>query len=202
MADADKNTQPDDESLNWLAFRYVSGEMTDSELVDFEARLAPDSESFSLAACQAVAEAVQLGDVVVAAFDSASASETEPLADLPESRKKSPRRESFARRASIAASVVAAGWMLSGSSPEPALDVVNREDPSITNDDSDAASEMVRFWADADSEVVPGAEEHQLLTAADVPGTLTADVPDWLLAAVQSQQSASDALSEPEVLEN
>src|SRR5215211_1207264 len=44
-----------DDDLDWLAFRYAQAEMSTAEAQTFEARLASD-----LAACEAVARAVQL----------------------------------------------------------------------------------------------------------------------------------------------
>jgi hypothetical protein len=212
MSDAHRNTRLDDEGLDWLAFRYASGELTGSEQAAFEERLNPDSESFSLAACEAVAGAVQLCDVVVAAFDGATESrvksvEKSAISLSPRnspSRKLSRRRDVFARRASIAATlaaVVAVGWMLSDSDGGRTIEVVDVEGPSMVAADQEAASEIVQFWVDSDSEFALGGDE-RLLTPVDVSGTRSADVPDWLLAAVQSQQRTGDALSEPEVLEN
>ena len=210
MADADINTQSDDEGLDWLAFRYASGELTKSEQAAFESRLNSDSESFSLAACEAVAQSVQLCDVVVAAFDARSESVVAPLDEpaapraMSRSWTRSLRRDVVTRRTSIAAAVaavVAVGWMLTSSDRGRTVEVVDAEGTSMVEADPETASEIVRFWADSDSELDLGSDD-RLLTVADVPDTLSADVPDWLLAAVQSQQSTGDALSEPEVLEN
>ena len=50
--------------LKWLALRYVSGEMDEAEVAEFEQQLADDQ-----AACEAVASAVQTALAVQAAFE-------------------------------------------------------------------------------------------------------------------------------------
>jgi hypothetical protein len=47
-----------DRELDWLAFRYIAGELTDGESSEFESRLATDQE-----ACEAVSKAVELAEV-------------------------------------------------------------------------------------------------------------------------------------------
>ena len=66
MQDDPQFTRSD--TLNWLAVRYVSGELEESENREFEQRLADDQ-----AACEAVASAVRTTLAVQAAF------ETQPL---------------------------------------------------------------------------------------------------------------------------
>ena len=207
MSDVTSHNQPDDETLSWLAFRYVSGEMADGELSEFEARLDSGSEAFELAACEAVATAVQLGDAVVAAFEPASwtldSAVSTPVSD--ERPSSSGRRGSFSRRVSMTASavaVVAVGWLLTTSVPEFAVDVSDRTSTLSDDDVSVGASEMVRIWADSVGEVGSNVDEQLLVSTVDVPTVFKADVPDWLLAALQSQQDAANGLTGPEVLEN
>lgn len=47
------------DELHWLAFRYVSGEMSDGERVQFERRLADDET-----ACDAVEQAVEMSEAI------------------------------------------------------------------------------------------------------------------------------------------
>ncbi|MDA1165284.1 MAG: hypothetical protein O3B13_19465 [Planctomycetota bacterium] len=215
MSDVISYNQPDDESLSWLAFRYVSGEMADGELSEFEARLDSGSEAFELAACEAVATAVQLGDAVVAALEPASwtldSAISTPVSD--ERPSSSGRRGSFSRRVSMTASavaVVAVGWLLttSVSVTKVAVDISDRTCKLSDDGVSVGASEMVRIWADSVGEVGEVGEvgsnvdEQLLVSTVDVPTVFNADVPDWLLAALQSQQDAANGLTGPEVLEN
>lgn len=53
--------KPTEHDLDWLAFRYVSGELAADEAESFELRLANDQ-----AACDAVANAVELSQAIVA----------------------------------------------------------------------------------------------------------------------------------------
>jgi len=59
--------KPTEHNLDWLAFRYVSGELTGDETESFELRLADDQ-----AARDAVASAVELSQAIVAAESLAS----------------------------------------------------------------------------------------------------------------------------------
>lgn len=208
MSDINSNISANNEDLNWQAFLYVSGEMPGSEVAAFEDQLDSNSDNWNPTACEAVANAVRLGDAVVQAFDEAPAATTsvpEPVSqsDAPVSRDR------FARWASLLApaiAVVGVGWMLASLHSEPAVkEVVSQPvEPTVvdTADDTAFAGEMVRLWVESESSLGLTADEPQLLTAADVPDTLVADVPDWLVAAVQSQGQPADELSEPEVLEN
>lgn len=57
-----ENRKMIDPELDWLAFRYIAGELTAAERAAFESRLADD-----LAACEAVAAAVAMADGILAA---------------------------------------------------------------------------------------------------------------------------------------
>ena len=56
------------DDLEWLAFRYISGELTDGELSDFETRLAEDQ-----VAREAVARSVQMTHAVVSLAEAETA---------------------------------------------------------------------------------------------------------------------------------
>lgn len=209
----DRETEP----LVWLAFRYVSGEMDDHEHADFESRLDPESSLFELAACEAVARAVRLHDVIT---DAVSAGSVEPshtdrptAVVLPVSGSDEQtvdqlwRRDVLARRISLLTSVAgmaAVGWLLTASGPDVLNEVADRRSQSAQAH-VDEAAELVHFWADTKSDLMPLTDELPL-AAADSPDMLSTDVPDWLLAAVQSREGVSgpieSGLPEPEVLEN
>jgi hypothetical protein len=61
------------------------------------------------------------------------------------------------------------------------------------------SGELVQIWADSGNELLSVVEEIQMPPAEDLPEYFSADVPDWLLAAVQSRDASS---VDPEVLEN
>lgn len=203
MVDTKNNSEPNDESLIWRAFRYVSNELTDQEVSDFETRLDGDSDTFDVAACEAVAQAVQLSDAVTQVF------ETKPKTTTPEtpqlavvdvrSASRTTRHVTIGRRLSVLASsvaVLAVAWMFNNSGIDSDVVVVEPET------DSAVASEIVRSWADSASEVDVIADDQQLMAVVDIPDSMSVDVPDWLLIAVRSQQDFPDAFSEPEVMEN
>jgi anti-sigma factor RsiW len=87
-----------DEPLDWLAFRYVAGELSSDETAAFEQRLADDQ-----AACDAVVRAMQLCEAIALAERSASTRER-PL----------PHRMPMAIRAMLAAAI-AAGVVLTAA---------------------------------------------------------------------------------------
>lgn len=189
MSEVMKKTELNGEPLNWLAFRYVSDEMNDVELVEFESRLNPDSPAFEVAACEAVARSVQLSDAVVLA--------SEPAAQFVagHSSHNAPiRRDVVARRVSLLAAsitVLAVGWALTLPTSSPRLAVVESPAPPQAEYPFDVSGELVHIWASSSHELVSLVEEAQLLPADDLPEHFNTDVPDWLLAAVQSRDTSS-----------
>ena len=113
MSEVMKQSELNDESLSWLAFCYVSGEMSDAEVAAFEARLDPESPSFELEACEAVARAVQLNDAVADAMEPVVHRAPVIRLAAPAASTEDDRRDVFARRVSLAAAsitVLAVGW--------------------------------------------------------------------------------------------
>lgn len=201
MSEVMKQSEMRDDSLSWQAFCYVSGEMSDTEVVEFEARLNPESPLFELEVCEAVARAVQLNDAVAEA--------TEPVVDrIPVVRQASPaasaedgRRDVFARRVSLAAAsitVLAVGWVLTSSPSPQTFEVVDHPSPLSVEDSSDVSGELVQIWADSGNELLSAGEEVQIQPVDDTSEFVNDDVPDWLLAAVQSHNISTA----PEVMEN
>lgn len=203
------------EPLIWLAFRYISGEMNDCEQADFETRLDAESSAFDVAACEAVARAVRLRDVIrddvfreaereAAAVGSVKADQT--LSDSCDRLARG--REVLARRICLLTSAVvvaAMGWLASVSGPGRVDDIADHRNPTGQLP-FDEAAELVHFWTDTKTELKSSSDDTQPLPSLDVPDLLSADVPDWLLAAVQSREESSvlmpSGLPEPEVLEN
>lgn len=196
MSEVVKQSEFEDEPLSWLAFRYISDEMSDAEVAEFEARLNPDSATFELDACKAVARAVQLSDVVTAAVEPAvqHASPSKNISKV--------RRDVFARRVSLLAAsiaVVVAGWALTTVSAPEAIEIVDHPAPLPAEDSSDVSGELVQIWADSGDELLTAVEEAQIQPVEDTSEFVSDDVPDWLLAAVQSHDTSSVS---PEVMEN
>lgn len=216
MSEVFSQSEKETEPLSWLAFRYISGEMNDREHSDFESRLDPESPLFELAACEAVARAVRLHDVITDAVPAGSGESSHaaystpvvlPVSGYDEQAVDQRRRDVHARRISLLTSVAgmaAVGWLLTASGPDVLNDVADRRSQSAKTH-VDEAAELVHFWADTKSDLMPLTDELPL-AAADSPDMLSTDVPDWLLAALQSREGVSgmieSGLPEPEVLEN
>ena len=197
MSEVVKQSEFEDEPVSWLAFRYISDELSDAEVVEFEARLNPESPAFELEACEAVSRAVRLNDVVSEAVESAVQHAA------PSTNVEHGRRDVFARRVSLLAAsvtVVAVGWALTfPTSPKP-VQVVDSPAPlTVVEDPGDVSGELVQIWADSGDELLSAVEEVQIQPADDASEFFSDDVPDWLLAAVQTQDASPDS---PEVMEN
>ena len=195
MSEVMKQSELNDEPLSWLACRYISDEMSDTELDAFESRLNPDSSAFELAACEAVARAVQLNDAVAVASE-AIAQPAPQIAGEPTSR-----RDVVARRVSLVAAsvtVLAVGWALTLPT-SPQREVVYSPAPQSVEPTPDASGELVLMWADSGDELLSAVEDVHTFPADAMQGYLSPDVPDWLLAAVQTHDGS--AIS-PEVMEN
>lgn len=197
MSEVLKQSKLDDEPLNWLAFRYISDEMSEAEVDAFETRLNPDSDAFEVAACAAVARAVQLNDAVAVA----SADDVRPVSQL--TREQTSRGDLTARRVSVLAAsvtVLAVGWALALPVSSPSVEVVDSPAPRPAESPSDdTTSELVLIWADSGDELLSAVDEIHVLPADVMPEYLSPDVPDWLLAAVQTDGGSSTS---PEVMEN
>ncbi|MBC7821327.1 MAG: hypothetical protein IAG10_30945 [Planctomycetaceae bacterium] len=147
--------------LAWLANCYVAGELSVDEAAAFESRLETD-----VAACSAVARAMELNLAIAAAFDS------QPSALSPQPSVISPARWSGATITALAASAVAAA----------SVALMIGYSGSATNGEAykDGADRLVAAWAsgeaarndDDDDDLLDGADDADL------------DPPDWMLAAL------------------
>jgi hypothetical protein len=190
-----KQSELNDEPLSWLACRYISDEMSDTELDAFESRLNPDSSAFELAACEAVARAVQLNDAVAVASEAIAQPAPQIVGE------QTSRRDVVARRVSLVAAsvtVLAVGWALTLPT-SPQREVVDSPAPQPFESTSDLSGELVLIWADSGDKLLSAVEEAHVLPGDDLPEYLSPDVPDWLIAAVQTSDVSSTS---PEVMEN
>jgi len=195
MSEVMKQSELNDEPLSWLACRYISDEMSDTELDAFESRLNPDSSAFELAACEAVARAVQLNDAVAVASEAIAQPAPQIVGE------QTSRRDVVARRVSLVAAsvtVLAVGWALTLPT-SPQREVVDSPAPQPVESTSDLSGELVLIWADSGDKLLSAVEEAHVLPGDDLPEYLSPDVPDWLIAAVQTSDVSSTS---PEVMEN
>lgn len=157
----DANSLFDDSTDHWLAYRYLAGECSDTEAVDFETRVATDH-----ALQTALSQAVSLTSVL---------SQLTQRSRLPCYNRQAPIRSSRAWK--IVATTVACA-LVSLNLLVPA----NVEFPLVST--SEDASSVVAIWSDLDDDVDDRASQFtDALDAGDeLPPSL--DVPDWMLVAV------------------
>jgi hypothetical protein len=199
----DEVQTPQFDELSWLALRYVSGELTDEETVAFEERLGNEE-----AACEAVSIAVQTSFAVRTAFDSGFADPIVPartdssqtVSVTPVADRNPPKS---ARWISLSVSAVALLLVLS---------VANFRDPDSTSEaNAERNRELAVLWTQAgpspesDEIEIPviAENENAALTASEdrlPPVDLVADVPEWMLVALQKQHGVSG--DDDEILEN
>jgi len=151
---------PTENDLDWLAFRYISGEMAASEAAQFESLLADDQ-----VARDAVVRAVELTQTIVA-VQTASMS---PSPAMP---------QSWTQNITWISTSVAALLLVT-----LALNF-SRPSPSTTSDDDNVAS----IWARSSDAVNEPTLNGTVLngTVADEEEFVTADPPNWMLEAVRS----------------
>lgn len=173
---------PANAELDWLAFRYIAGELSPVEGQAFEARLESD-----LAACEAVARAVQFAETMTLGVGSASKVVASP-AVVARSGLAAGRNWSTARR-----------WALTAVSGAAALVVVGvlslRTEPRTEV----AEPSVVEIWADSwhtDAEPEPVAAE---IGHADLADTDDLVAPGWLMAAVHGDSATVSETDDPEV---
>lgn len=190
--------------LDWVAFCYIAGELSDEDRTLFEVRLEND-----LTACEAVSRAVQLADTTCMALADSPLATDSPRSGGEESTAPSKALDLSRRARSIGVAALIASVLIL------VLSVLQYQSDSVAvNETVQDADAIVGLWTSTQS-VVTGTTE----SAADVeplprdvvvalPVTtgpsvlasteLSVDVPDWLMVAVLAE-SASD---ESETWEN
>lgn len=151
--------------LAWLANCYVTGELSAAEAATFEARLETD-----VAACEAVAQAMELNLAIVAAFDA------EPSILIPQPATILPTRRAVAAVAAlaVAALAVAGVAVLVGRGPDG--NAVARKD---------GADRLVAAWASGEA-ARNAADDDDGLDSHDDPDL---EPPDWLLMALMPDEA-------------
>ena len=163
--------------LAWLANCYVAGELSVDETAAFEARLETD-----VAACSAVARAMEFNLAIAAAFES------QPSTLSPQSSVISPAGWTGAAITVLAATAVAAAGVALMIGHGSATNGIARKD---------GADRLVAAWAFGEA-ARNNADADDLLDAAD---DADLDPPDWMLAAltvedVKEQLPGHDAVQE------
>ena len=204
---SDRN-ETDRQKLDWLAFQFVSGELADGDAAAFEARLAHDE-----AACSAVADAVLLCESVRTVF---TGDECEVCRDPVTHCTPVKPSTSAVRRRRVAVAVTGLVAMLLfvvltlpwlGGSFDNGIAQHDRKAPAADMKDSAStrtheAEEMLRLWADPDNAPLMVEEPADVRPANDDLDSLVADIPDWLMVAVQAEAGLFVPESAERVKEN
>ena len=174
------------DELDWLAFRYIAGEMSAEEADVFEARLAVEQD-----AREAVASAVQLSQAVVSL-----SSLDQPIKLRPRSRSR--QWSAIISLVTVACLMMAFGLLLDRSGRtggEANLDQHNGE-----------ADHLVAVWTEGEltvnNEADSLSEENLLAVAEDQSIDEAFVVPEWLIAAVSTELGPDGEHSDQEQMEN
>ena len=151
--------------LAWLANCYVAGELSADEAATFEARLETD-----VAACEAVAQAMELNLAIAAAFDDEpSILNLQPLT-VPPTRRVVAAVAALA----VAALAVAGVAVLVGRGPDG--NTVARKD---------GAEKLVAAWASGEAARNAADDDENLDSHDDAD----LEPPDWLLMALMPDEA-------------
>lgn len=166
-----------DADFGWLAFQYVSGELSGAELDAFEKLLATNDR-----VCAAVAEAVVLaGAVRVIESEAAPRPAILVQRSSPASSLAGSAFLKFSRRVlvacSVACGVLFVGWLSVRTPHEEGLS-------------ADSAATVASLWVAGADEVA--GDEAILPEVAAVKLVEEDPVPGWLMAAVTEQQQAME----------
>lgn len=167
--------------LAWLANCYVAGELSVDETAAFEARLETD-----VAACSAIAHAMELNLAIAAAFDQET---SQPLA-RPIHETAAPARWSGVALTALAASAVAAAGvaLMIGQSGSATNGIARK----------DGADRIVAAWASGEA-ARNNADDDELIDATDDDDL---DPPDWMLAALTAEDVKDQLPGNDDIREN
>lgn len=170
-------SSPNDDRDNWLAMQYVLGELSETEQLAFEDRLATD-----LAACEAVTRASRL---LLTAREVLAESRPAPVHVAPVVLPAKPQRNSWL--VVVVSSAAVAMLCLLGLRAPSKTESVAR----LTGRDP-AAAELVSLWHSGMA--VVDSESDDIDELADAAGDVA--VPGWMLAAVSFEADGSKDVQE------
>ena len=167
--------------LAWLASRYVAGELSVDETAAFEVRLETD-----VAACSAVARAMELNLAIAAAFDQ----EVLPSVERPLQAAVTPTRWSGVAMTALAASAVTAA----------SVALMLGRGGFSTNEAArkDGVDRIVAAWASGEA-ARNNTNDDDLLDATHDDDL---DPPDWMLAALTDEEVKEQLPGNNDVREN
>lgn len=177
-------TPGSDDELNWLAFRYVAGELTGEEAASFETRLAND-----LSVCEAVAA---VSELTISTQATLLSERLETARRTEDPRPWTARVRSWV---AVGSTVLALGWLflLLGDGSDRAA---RKTADSPTRNQSQSAADLIAHWSrygetefsDEFPEIAPTE-----LTEPDDP-----DIPGWMIAAVSLENAETPADEMPD----
>lgn len=178
-----------DDERNWIAFQYVTGELSDAERDAFEERLLDD-----LAACEAVAAMSELCQQYQHATD------VEPASSI----HHTPTPTVFSRLRSwvaVASTLAAVVWLfvLLDGTETPSVSSIN---PTETED----AAGLIAGWANSEPEETLPEDSLYKLNEVDFNDGSAPEIPGWMIAAVSlenAEREMEEMMDEPvEMKEN
>jgi len=177
-----------DDELNWLAFRYVAGELTEEQTESFEARLADD-----LAACEAVAA---MSELAVSAQSAAAVEKSERVRVAESPHKLRVRIRSWI---AIGSTVVALGWLFLLSGNRSDRTEIGPAGP-VTRSDAQTAADLIARWSQSEeSEFTSELPEIAPLDLNGAGDSGRPDIPTWMIAAVSLENAASRSDDVPDM---
>lgn len=188
MNESPQHAPGSDDELNWLAFRYVAGELTEEETESFEARLADD-----LAACEAVASMTELSINTQTALVS---DKLEPARRVEDPRSLPVRLRSWL---AVGSAIVALGWLFMLFGDGKHQDVAEFPGSSFSTE-LQSAADLIAHWSQSDDEV-PFYDELLEIVPIELGGdeSETPDIPGWMIAAVTLENAGSPADDMPDL---
>ena len=201
------------EELPWLAFLYVSEELTPDEVADFEERLLTDQ-----AAREAVADAMKMADGLwmATALDTFTARETSAAPKAPARSRRGLVRWAMWVGSTIVAAGLAfwVGWWFAqevASPNRPAIAQPADSEPASPSDADpleriDGAEQLVGLWSNSRTLLEAWDSNRDPEFSSDEPIDRESQEPEeeafaWMLAVV-SDKSTDAPNATPDVMEN
>jgi len=179
------------QELEWLAFRYISDEMSESERLQFEKRLETD-----LAAQTALVDAMQQTQLLYAALEAGS--NIDQTTVLPAKRSATTRRILLRRQSTLIATAAAvllliAGWSIFSGNQNGLGTTASTSTGNIQS-----STELALAWADSISErnLVPiDSELDELVDEFEmVDFSAEGSSEDWMFIALVEMEDSAEVL--------
>lgn len=186
--------QPGDnngQELEWLAFRYVSDELSESEREQFEKRLETD-----LSAQTALVDVMQQTQLLYAALGSYQSSDQKSV--LPAKRSTTTRRPLLRRQSALVATAAAVLLLIAGWSIYSGNQNGSGTTASTPTSNAQNSTELAFAWADSLAErdlVLMDSELDELVDEFEmVDFTADGSSEDWMFIALVEMEDSAEVL--------